>query len=128
MLQALPAFIRNIQGSGDALPDGRIDLAALRHANVEVPSPFVRGQELASFWGDVILSRSGRYLTLDFSGTSPSMCAALLTAASRVSGVARVATTATRADERITPVTDDQATEACTQHPGFIRLIMNAHP
>jgi hypothetical protein len=128
IVQALPAFIRNMEGAPDALPDGRVDLAALRHANVEVPSQFVRGQELASFWGDVILSRTGGYLTLDLSKTSPSICRALLTAASRVSGVVRVATTATQADERETPVTDEQATEACTQHPGFIRLIMDAHP
>ena len=67
-LQALPAFIKNIQSSGDALPNGPIDLAVLRRAGVEAPSPVVRGDRLVSFWGEAAILKAGKYLTLDLFG------------------------------------------------------------
>ena len=126
MLQALPVLIGNIRSSGDALPDGPVDLATLKRARVEVPSQFVRGERLASFWGEAMLNKHGKDLTLDLFGTRHSVCRILLAGASRISGVARVATTGTLADERNSPVTDEQAAQACAQRPGLIRLILDA--
>ena len=48
ILRELPALIRNIQNSAATLPNGAVDLAALRRANVEVPKLFVRGGRLAT--------------------------------------------------------------------------------
>ena len=127
-LQALPGFIGNIQSSGDALPNGPIDLATLRRAGVNVPSPFVRGRRLASFWGEATLSKAGKRLTLDLFGPRRSVCRNLLAGFSRISGVARVATTATLADEQIAPVTDEQAAKACAPLTGFVRLVLDLHP
>jgi hypothetical protein len=128
MLEALPALIGNIRRAGDALPNGVVDLVILRRAGVEVPSPFVRGDRFASFWGEANLSKQGKDLTLDLFRTRHSVCRVLLAGASRISGVVRVATTATMADERNSPVTDEQAAQDCAQHPGLIRLILNTRP
>jgi hypothetical protein len=126
--QALPVLISNIRSAGDTLPDGPVDLATLRRARVEVPSLFVRREQLASFWGGAMLNKYGNDLTLDLFGPRRSVCRILLAGASRISGVARVATTATLADERNSPVTDEQAAQACGQHLGLIRLILDTRP
>jgi hypothetical protein len=110
------------------LPAGLIDLATLRRAGINVPSPFVRGGRLASFWGEATLSKAGTRLTLDLFGPRRSVCRNLLAGFSRISGVARVATTATLADEQIAPVTDEQAAKACAPLTGFVRLVLDLHP
>lgn len=127
-LEALPAFIRNIRSLGDTLPNGPIDPAILRRAGVEVPSLFVRGDRLVAFWGGAAIFKTGKYLTLDLFGIRRSVCRNLLAGVSRISGVLRVATTGTMADERGVPVTDEQAAQACAQHSGLIRLIVDTHP
>ena len=128
MFQALPALISNIRSAGDALPNGSVDLDTLRRASVEVPPQFVRGDRLASFWGEATLNKNGKYFTLDLVRTRHSVCRILLAGASRISGVASVATTGASADERTSPVTDEDAAQACTQHDGFIRLILDTRP
>jgi hypothetical protein len=128
MLQALPVFIGDIQRASDTLPDGVIDRRTLRGARVEIPSQLVRGERLASFWGDVAINKYGKSLTLDLARTRHSVCLILLMGASQMPGVVRVATSATLADERNAPVTEEQASQACTRHPGFIRLILDTRP
>ena len=127
-LQALSAFTRSIQRSGHALPNGPIDRAVLRRAGIEVPAPFVREERFETFWGFAAIHKAGEYLTLDMFGIPRSMCRDLLAGVSRISGVRRVATTGTLADERAVPVTDEQAAQACTQTSGLIRVIVDTHP
>ena len=129
MLRDLPILIKSIRDSADRLPEGDIPLAVLRHANVEVPHLFVRGDRLTTPpWGQANLTRIGSYLTLDFFGSDAPACVALLAGASRIPGVIRVATTGLSTDERSAPVSEEQAEQACAQHSRLVRLILDARP
>jgi hypothetical protein len=121
-LPALSVFIGNILSTVGTLPDGLIDLQMLRSARVQVPLQLIRGERLVSFWGEVAINKYGKSFTLDLFRTRHSVCRILLVGASRISGVVRVATSATLADEVSAPVTEEYAAQACAQHPGFIRL------
>ena len=101
MVRDLPILIKSIRNSADRLPEGDIPLAVLRHANVEVPRLFVRGDRLTTPpWGQASLTKIGSYLTLDFFGTDAPACVVLVARASRIPGVIRVATTGLSTDER----------------------------
>jgi hypothetical protein len=127
VFHALPALIGSIQSSGSAIPDGPINLAVLRRANVDVPTLFVRGERLATPWSEATLIKSGKYLTLDFSIRRP-VCGALLAGFSQISGVVRVATSLASPDEQTAPLTNEQAALACAQHSGLVRLILDTRP
>ncbi|OSJ21492.1 hypothetical protein BSZ19_49720 [Bradyrhizobium japonicum] len=129
ILRDLPTLIRNIQDAAAMLPDGAIDLATLRRANVHVPKLFVRGFRMVTPpWAEASVTKFEKFITLDLFGIDPTACTVMLVEASRIPGVARIATTGASVDERSAPLTDEQAAQACLLNTGFIRLIQDTRP
>jgi len=89
-----------------------------------VPELFVRDGRLATPWGDVVLTRDGRNWIVDLYAAPKDVCKAIYLGANTISGVVRIAASASARDETSIPVTAEQADLACSNmESDIVRII-----
>jgi hypothetical protein len=122
-LAGLAELIGNLQRAGEN-GQGPAGLGALRERGVAVPEPLVRDGRLATLWGDVVLTRDGQNWVVDLYAAPKDVCKALYLGANTISGVVRVAASASARDETNIPVTAEQADLACSNtESDIVRII-----
>jgi hypothetical protein len=122
-LAGLAELIGSLQRTGEG-GQGPADLGALRERGVAVPELFVRDGRLATPWGDVALTRDGRNWVVDLYAVPKDVCKAIYLGANTVSGVVRIAASASARDETNIPVTAEQADLACSNmESDIVRII-----
>jgi len=103
----------------------RMTLPALQELGVTIPDTLTSGGELASPWGDFVVSEDGSRWVLDLYSTSENDCAALLLRANQIEGVSRLAASAALADEMEVPATPEHIKRACANATsGLVRIIV----
>lgn len=108
-----------------SMSSANIDVGAMRKSGVKVPEGLLREERLASPWGQVAITKVGNILTLDFYEIPVDACSSLLTGASRIPGVVRVAATGSLADEQRVPVSKEQADKECNRKQRLVRIVIS---
>jgi len=122
-LASLAELIGSLQRAGRN-GQGPVELGALRERGVAVPEPLVRDGRLATPWGDVVLTRNGRTWVVDLYSAPKNVCKAIYLGANTISGVVRIAASASARDEVNIPVTAEQADLACSNtESDIVRII-----
>ncbi|MET4845357.1 hypothetical protein ABIF62_005852 [Bradyrhizobium japonicum] len=121
-LQDIGSFIDALRTAGHALPDGPLDYPTLERAGVAVPPNLIAGRRLVSFSGPMLLQKRQSLLTIDLYWFPKTTCQQLLPAISQLAGVARMAITATSADEQDAPISQDRAKLLCAAERRFLRI------
>ncbi|WP_441260220.1 hypothetical protein AB7008_34165 [Bradyrhizobium sp. 521_C7_N1_3] len=122
-LQDIGSFIDALRTAVHALPDGPLDYPTLERAGVAVPPNLIAGRRLVSFSGPMSLQKRQSLLTIDLYWFPKTTCQQLLPAISQLAGVARMAITATSADEQDAPISQDRAKLLCAAERRFLRII-----
>ncbi|WP_065751964.1 sulfatase-like hydrolase/transferase [Bradyrhizobium paxllaeri] len=128
ILEKLAELIDTLQRTAEDV-QGQADLQALSQGKIAVPGLFVREQQLATPWGEVVLTRDGRRWLIDLYSVPREMCKAIHLHADKVPGVIRIAASGAARDETDIPVTAEGAEFACSNPDSeMIRIIASDAP